>query len=385
MINKTLRILLLSFVMVFFSCEKSEEVTQNETSTTMSKAGTPPVSIGYTDVKAWTIANGLPNTCTRNILVFPSWARYNQVIDYLDQQTEIYCDAFDAQWGNLPDEEYDAKCDLLGFDEDNKLLQLENNFTFCSLRKKLNTLEDAWLDVQGDGDWNASEDPDNHFIDDDTERTLLNEGVEVIIGPISDRPTTYTLYKFNADGSYYSMPITTTSTTNSTITNPTILISLQQINNGTYVAGSNPAVKFNPPVVIPPTPDCEDSNAFRQYFATSSNTRISSVDKYSHNTMVSGPKVKAKTKSYKKKNNGGWKKKRAWITARLATVSGIQCGSGLMPTPEEQTKRRKKVKVKWNESDLQSFNPGMVDDATFGIHKREGVTYNVDLFNGQAQ
>ena len=383
--NKSLKLIIVSMVLIFISCEKTD-LTQGETNTVASKINpSNPVSIAYTDVKAWNINNGLPNTCSKNILVFPSWTRYNQVIDYLDQQTEIYCDAFDAQWGNLPDEEYDAKCDSLGFDEDNKLLQLENNFAFCSLRKKLNTLEDAWLDVQGDGVWNANEDPDNHFIDDDTERALLNEGVEVIIGPTDTKRTQYILYKFNADGSYYTIALTTQSATSSTITNTGAISALQQINNGTYVAGSNTDVTLILKIDTPPAPDCEDSNAFRQYFSTSSNTKIKAVDKYSHITMVSDPKVKAKTTSYKKKNNGGWKKKRAWITAQLVTVSGIQCGSGLMPAPEEKTKRRKNVKVKWDGSDLQSLNPGMVDDATFGIHKRESVTYNVDLFNGQAQ
>lgn len=324
--KKSLKLFIVSLVLTFISCEKTE-LTQTETTTTLSKAPTPPPSVGYTDVKAWTINNGLP-ICQKNILVFPSWDRYYQVIDFLDQQTELYCDAFDATVpAGTTDENYDLLADNLlpvPFDEDRKLLQFENNFTFCSLRKKISTLEEAWLNVQGDGVWDVNTDPDNHFIDDDTERALLNEGVEVIIGPISDRPYTYTLYKFFADGSYYTMPLITANATSSTITNTSVLTALQQINNGTYVAGSNAAVKFNPPVVEPPTPNCK-TNIKEISYEYGNGERIKRKTKVTASTAINRNKIFASTKGYKKKN-GNWKLKRFWIVARLANENVSSAG-----------------------------------------------------------
>ena len=325
--KKSLKLIIVSLVLTFISCEKTD-LTQNEENTTASKAGTPPASVGYTDVKSWYIDNGISNSCNKNILVFPSWDRYHQVIDYLDQQTEIYCDAFDATIpAGTTDEQYDYIADNLQpvpFDEDRKLFQFENNFSFCSLRKKIITLEEAWLNVQGDGFWDVNADPDNHFIDDDTERALLNEGVEVIIGPISDRPTTYTLYKFNADGSYYSIPLITVSTTDNTITNTSVLTALTQINNGTYIAGSNPAVKYNPPVVIPPTPNCK-TNIKEINYEYGNGERIKRKTKLSAYSAINRNKIFASTKGYKKKN-GNWKLKRFWIVARLANESANAAG-----------------------------------------------------------
>lgn len=191
--KSNLKLITVSLLFTLFSCEKTE-LKNEESNKPFSKIAVvdPNIAI-YGDIKAWQINNGISNNCGKNILVFPSWVNYNQTIDYLDQQTETYCDAFDLQWGYLSDDLYEVKCNELGFDEDKKLLQFENNFTFCSLRKKINTLETAWLAIQGDGLWDANADLDNHFIEDDTERALLNEGVEVIIGPFGIKKTSYIL------------------------------------------------------------------------------------------------------------------------------------------------------------------------------------------------
>lgn len=336
--KKKMKLIIVSLVLTFISCEKNE-LTQNEANTTANKAGTPPVSVGYTDITSLYINNGLSSSCTKNILVFPSWARYNQVIDYLDQQTEIYCDTFDAlQPAGQTDDEYDLACDAANFDEDNKLVQFENNKTFCSLRKKLVLLEESWLNIQGDGVWNINEDPDEHFIEDDTERACLNEGVEVIIG-LGTRENPYKIYKFNADGSYYII-----SNMNTTV--------LQQINNGTYVAGSSAdVVKVIDPKPIPPI-GCKYEVKDKGY-AYDGNSRIkwkaksyreTGASQTSQSYMIKG-KIIAKTKSYKKKNNGGWKGKRAWITAGIQGNAFDACDTQIAKD-NMKSKKRRKVKVK---------------------------------------
>jgi hypothetical protein len=389
--KKKLKLIIVSLVLTFISCEKTD-LTQNEANTTASKPYNPPnEGIGYTDVKSLYINNGLTSngTCTKNILVFPSWGRYNQVIDYLDQQTETYCDAFDAQWGYLPDEEYDVKCDLLGFDEDNKLLQLENNFTFCSLRKKLNALEDAWLAAQGDGVWDGNADPDNHFIDDDTERALLNEGVEVIIG-LGTRMDPYKIYKFNADGSYYVI-----SNMNTTV--------LQQINNGTYVAGSSAdVIKVIDPKPVP-TPDCKyevkdkdyeyDPNGVSKIQWKAKSYQSIGVQYPSQNsdgtwTMGSAMrtgKFVAKTRSFKKRSGGGWKTKRAWITAGIQGTSFVNC-TETNPLDVMKERRRRKVKVKKSIPPFDGILPTLrqlsfQDNLLYSRHIKGTINFSKDYYD----
>jgi hypothetical protein len=362
--KKSLKVFIVSLVLTFISCEKTD-LTQAETTTTLSKAPTPPPSVGYTDVKSLYINNGITSNgnCTRNILVFPSWDRYNQVMDYLDQQTEIYCDAFDAlQPTPQTDDQYDAACLAANFDEDKKLLQFENSFTFCSLRKKLNIQEDAWLDLQGDGDWDLTSDPDNHFIDDYTERSMLNEGVEVIIGPTDAKKTGYILYKFTGEGEYYTIALTTTSATNNTIVNTGAITALQQINNGTYVAGSNPNVIFYNKESI--QANCGDEVVYSDDYTNGSNISrfiAKSVMKNSLGTNcptngnpctnIFPSKIKAITRGFHKKN-GKWRKRRTWI---VAEICGSTMGSDANPlidcvNPKTEykikNKKRRRVKVK---------------------------------------
>lgn len=116
--------------------------------------------------------------CENNILIFPTWEKYWETIELLDQMIEDDCDSFDATVpNNITDDQYDALADAAGFDEDNVLRNFEEDLAFCSLRRKIESLENDWLDQQGDGQWDINADPDNHFIDDETERTLLSQNV----------------------------------------------------------------------------------------------------------------------------------------------------------------------------------------------------------------
>lgn len=370
--KKGLKLILVFMILTLISCENID-LTQDETNSTESKINpTNPVGIGYTDVKAWYINNGLTSSCTKNILVFPSWARYNQVIDYLDQQTETYCDAFDAQQPTpQTDDEYDNACLVANFDEDNKLLQFENNFTFCSLRKKINSLEDAWLELQGDGVWDANTDPDNHFIEDDTERAMLNEGVEVIIG-LGTRENPYKIYKFNADGSYYI------------INNMNVTV-LQQINNGIYVAGSSAdVVKVIDPKPIPPV-GCKNDIHDIQYVSNGSD-RLKRKSKVVNGASLSRNKIFASTKGYRKKN-GKWKNRRAWVAAAVTNIDATTNGLTYTNCSTEENaygfkeKRRRKVKVKktFNYGDTNTI--GVHDNRVYSYHKKESLSVILDYYD----
>lgn len=371
------KLILVFLTIITISCNK-EDVTENLNTTTQNRPGDPPppVELGYSDITSTYINDGISTTCAKNILIFPSWARYTQVMDYLDNQTETYCNAFDATVPvGTSDDAYDAlalAATPIPFDEDNKLKEFENSLQFCSLRLKLNTLENNWLAIQGDGIWNPNTDPDNHFIDEDTERAMLNEGVEVIIGTKLNG----IIYKFTEDGGYY------------TIANMDYA-ALQQINSGIIPVGNTNVVKVEPPKPNSNTSICKGDVSYRNYFSTGSDTKIKTVDKIKNrptSTFMTETRIKAKTKYYRKKL-GVWSKGKTTITAKiegLLNVGFVYQGCG----PEysisvTKTKRRNKVKAKQTYWDTEIFH---LQNKVFATHKRrEDVIKIIDFNNGNVQ
>jgi hypothetical protein len=137
------------------------------------------------------------NECENNILIFPSWNYYNLTIDKLGGLAKDYRDTFKASIpSGLTNEEYHALCAKKGFDEDYIFNSFENDLRFCSLRKRIADGKQALDKLQRDGQMDQEDNPDNHFIGDETERALLSEKGEVIIG---DKHSGYTYYKLTDD------------------------------------------------------------------------------------------------------------------------------------------------------------------------------------------
>lgn len=372
----------------FYSCDKNE-ITQ-ETSLFNNNSTFSKESTIVNGVYSMPINNGIPNSCTDNILVFPSWDSYNATIDQLDEMIETECNAFDATVPvNITDDQYDALALAAGFDEDNALVNFENDLNFqCSLRRKIVALEEAWLAQQGDGVWDENTDPDNHFIDDDTERALLNEGVEVIVG---DERGDLVIYKFTADGGYimiYNMDVT----------------ALQQINSGTI-----PTTNPNVVVVVPERSiDCHEKGSEREFKALSGNRikRISKLksalgtncpsDPLSPCTSIIPSKIIAKTKGYKKRSNGGWKNARTLITAQVGGQTLGSVGEFYTDCMQEntinkdKTKRRRKVKVKIKSITYipivgtpARFNNSVEDNKLYSHHKQGALLESKDFYDLQ--
>jgi len=89
----------------------------------------------------------------------------------------------------------DSIAEIINYNEDQPLINLENSLNFYSLRKEIKFKEGEWLKLQGDGEWDLTTDPDSHFILEDTERTLLNVGNEFIIRQTEDDYKIYKLYE----------------------------------------------------------------------------------------------------------------------------------------------------------------------------------------------
>lgn len=114
---------------------------------------------------------------------FASISHLQGFTEYLDSLTELHNDAFDALYGHLDEDETDEFMASLNFHEDQPSLDFENFCQFLSLRKKLETEEDIWLQ-------NYTLDFDNYPDDlgilSETERAIANENGMVSIAGVPD-------------------------------------------------------------------------------------------------------------------------------------------------------------------------------------------------------
>lgn len=319
--------------------------------------------------------NGQGEGCRSNILVFDSWSTYHNTIDYLDEQIEIEADAFDATVpAGTSDEDYEALADAAGFDEDNPLINFESELRFCSLRRKLLSLEDEWLGQQGDGQWNMDEDPDNHFIEDDTERALLGFGVDVFI---YDREKGLVYYHFIDDDGGYIM-----------------VFNMDEVAIKDIVNGNIPVNNPNVQVVEPPKPEsnenCKTKIRFIRMEANPWN-RIKCKSKVINTDSWGKKKIFASTKGYIKKR-GGWKLRKSWISAGITDSNGIYAGSIFnqcttdFPLYANKTKRRKKVKTKitgnyFENPTSNSLKIGIKDNKVFSYHKQGTIDKKDDYYD----
>lgn len=365
----------------FNSCDKAE-LTQNEITQAnkTSSQETMRQSSMFNYIESINVNNGLNTECENNILIFPSWEKYHLTIEKLDELTEIYCNAFDANIpADISDEEYDALCESAGFDEDNILRQFEEDLAFCSLRQKINVAEDAWLDTQSETGPFVGDDPDDDFIDDETERALLNEGHEVIIG---DRKKGYVIYKFIDDlGNFYQI-------------NNMDLEVLQSINHGEVPVGNSNLVINSPK---PSNAECkkEVKESTTEYGTVNRFKRISKVRK-----SLSGPgpipgdispsKIRATTKGYKLKR-GKWKKGRTNITASINGINLSTSGIIYVECSKEQellitkSKKRRRVSIKrkcpeiFYNDERDSWN--VIDDKIYSYHQQGSLIVNKDYYD----
>lgn len=372
------KILILAFGFLF-ACDSNEaikETNKKDENSTMQRQ-----SSLYENVESTFIENGLRSSCENNILVFPDWETYYITIEKLDEAVDNHCDNFEFSTNpNMSDEDYEAYAESIGFDEDEPLREFESDLNFCSLWHKIFDMETNWLAQQGDGVWNENQDPDNHFIDEETERVLLNEGAEVMIGT---EKTGYIIYKFY-DWGYIEI-------------HNNDIIALQEINLTGNIPSNNSNIKIfdDKKAETSQVPDCKGGVTHRKYFDTGNKTRIKTVDKMKDFRGAPGPskssKIKSKTKYYRKKA-GIWKRGKTtisagWIESHYNRANYFadwkDCGFEYSIN-NLKTRKRSKVKNKYKGNSDSYFR--VVDNQLFGTHKRRNdVIKKIDYFDGEVQ
>ena len=313
--------------------------------------------------------------CKNDILIFPSWEKYFETIDRLDEMIEEDCDKFDASIPlNITDDEYDTLADAAGFDEDNILRKFEEDLLFCSLRTKIEKLENEWLDQQGDGAWNTSEDPDNHFIEDETERSLLSINSEVIIG---ESPEEYIYYKRLDDFKWIEV-------------HNWDIAAISQISEGYSVKlNQNVLYKDQSLKIIEKNSECK---YYVRDFAYHENGsyRIKRKSKVLNDNPWGYKKTSSLTVGYKKKR-GKWRRRRTWITAGVTSINGTgdatfyyKCQKPYnLSKIKEKRRRRVKAKIRGAryENDAGEQIMGIQSQKVYGIHRQGGLHLTLDFYD----
>jgi len=247
------------------------------------------------------------------------------------------------------------------------LRRFEEELGFCSLRQKIESDETIWLDSQGDGEWDANSDPDNDFIDEESERALLSYGHEVIIGT---REKGYVIYKFTADGGYIVI---------SGINERTLI----DLNHGATAASVGASV-------ITPVLDngkCKNKLAEIAYEQIGDNKIKRKSKLRPENPGINKSKIAAITKGYKKKRRG-WKVKRTWIAVGITAENNFNETAKINLNCTNETnayafknERRRRVKVKRFEPYSSLLEIRVQDNKAYSFHNQGQITIYRDFYD----
>ena len=170
-----LSVIVLSALFFFVSCKKSN-LSNNE------------IQNNNKIVELITLSN--ENRTSITMLEFSSTNVYDSILTDLEQQMETYDDAFLAQYGNLNDSLLNEKEEEINYNDQQPLIDFENSLNFTnSMRQTYVVDEENWLNHDT---LDFSSDPENIYVFENEEMSMLNVDGEVKIGT--------SLFKFTKDG-----------------------------------------------------------------------------------------------------------------------------------------------------------------------------------------
>ncbi|RLC53671.1 MAG: hypothetical protein DRH89_10360 [Candidatus Cloacimonadota bacterium] len=310
---KVFSIIFLSLFVILLSCNKNE-IINNEQNADNEFSGFYKSS-GEIDLTGIEVING--------IIKFPDINKMNYVIDKLEEQSDEYWSSIISQYGDMNDDAFNDLLDSLKINEEQPLFDFESSLNFYSLRKKIAAEELIWLEYE---DPDCCLDPDDHFIIDETIRTLLNVGGEIVIG---DK-----IYKIYFSGTTLQIDHLDFQ----------LLADINRWDTLVLDTLNDPNFSFYYKAWGQPVSDeCDDFSKAKDW-VDNGDRRIKGMLKISN--MPWKGVIKAKTKNYKKKKKG-WK---AYRTNALAKIEGtaydVDCEKITdLNTYKEDKKKKVKHKV----------------------------------------
>jgi hypothetical protein len=220
------------------------------------------------------------------VLCFPNNDYVVRVLNNLDADIEKWNTDFFNNYRHLPEDSLNLIAEQQNFNDEQPLLDFEEYFRIKSLRQIISEKEQLWLLTDGE---KIENDPDNHFITDNTVRTILNEYAEVKIGNSYFKFVEHGYYEVT-DGNFETLKLLRDTNVNN-LTNLVNVVFHKSLSG----EGCN-------------------SNKRKEDYKTVGSKRIKWV--VSHWTYPWGRYAIAKTDNYEKRNNK-WKKYSTYTEARV--------------------------------------------------------------------
>lgn len=306
----------------------------------------------------------LPYILNENgILAFNSLSDVDQAIAYLEYKYDQYSDAFAAQYPGLTADQFADIEESSGFNDEQPYINFENQHGIYSLRALLTAQEDYWLETTA-GDETAGVDPDDLYMDDYEVRALVNSEGYLKVGTI--------YYVFLSDDSYYTYD---GGGGGGCTECPIQLAAIKKLKPGDPLPTGVKYFKSEPTISIYlAAPGCRSNVKSKDFQYNSDRTwRYKWKVKASDGPFAGPGRVKAITKSYKKKN-GRWKKRGAIIGAKVyGNVVSQDCTGGGVVESNYEEKRKRKIKAKVS---VQNLAVKKGELRGFHSHEKVGSYYS---------
>jgi hypothetical protein len=303
-------LLLITFVVVtIISCKKTP-FTENENNQSGNK-----------EIMS-TCCSGITTICDGTIMYFASVAAYESTIDCLENEYEDYNTTFDNTYDSITYptiDDWNDYADSIQFNEDETLVAFERCLNFRSLRQYLDSLETEWLETYHS---DSLHDPELYTtIEDETEQTLYNPNSEIAIGD--------TIYKFFVNGDILAIG----NLDCATIKQVRVDSSYRNAKIAVYHSENEGECRVIKRTIV------ED-------FYDGVEKKIKCVHKLS--LYPWGSREVAKTKHYKRKLSGKYKRSKGNITVKMegTMFSLFGCNEGVVFSIPEKPAYRRKVKIK---------------------------------------
>lgn len=316
--------ILMAVVLGITACNDTEEVEKDFDSASVLSVSNPyPFSLPQSNINYSNISN------YQGRLKFSNHQDVINTIQDLESQYNLWNDAFNQYYGDLPAEELDSIDQAIQFNDELPAETFESTLNFSSLRNNIEQQMSVWL---LDDELDEENDPEDHFVVEDELRTVLNPNSELIVGD-----TVFKLFEdgyvkiYNENGSLPSAIAVADDIQNGNIdpfdttsapviaTGTVILVVVGVAVVGTYVWAWKNGKLNNTTGNIPTpgitNPACEVATLKKKKDKiTVGDRRIKWVLKISNYPW--GNIAVAKIKGYKQKNNGGWRKYKSDLDVR---------------------------------------------------------------------
>lgn len=311
--KKTLTTCFVAMLIIVAGCHK-EQMTQNSSNIN---------TLSQREGDSRNCYDGVQIVCN-HILKFTDMQQFQDVYNCLDQANETWNDNFEAAHATLSDDDYNAYCDSVNFEEDQPSIDFESSLNFYSYRKYMSGLDATWI---ANGADSTSDPEDSDVIEDDILATMFSNDQAVMIND--------TIYWIDNNGNMYE------------VTNGDCALLAQLQADPIGVSANNSKISLFS--IFSPASECRHWDEKHDWNPYASDKRYKW--KMSFRYYPWGTFIKGKIKS-QKRSKGHWKKDRTGLEVTPFGTHYDHLCSASAPYYKHKQKRRKKLReyiVFWGE------------------------------------